>query len=636
MIRTFFTLLFLLVTLQAKPPELTPHDAKLKIDEILSYHIQSSEFEGGNHSNTFITSVLEEFTHELDPSKSYLLKGEVKSIVEPDEKTLNRVREEFKKENFSIFSELTEKMVAGIERHRRLEKRVAKAILPEDVEHEEFIDMEWVDSEEALFDRMLRIRALQIQTSQKLGLEDQDKFVERLKKNRLAREEEILGKEEGDKLKQMLAFVIKAVCNSLDSHTTYFTPQEASQFLLSVQQRLVGIGAELRDELTGFKIMRLLDGGPAKRCKEIKEGDQIIAVNREPVIGYHIIDAVSLIRGQKGSKVTLTMLRGEETFDVEIERDEIVLDDFRIESSSIPFGAGSIGYIRLYSFYQDPTSSSADDITKCIENFKKENKLLGVVLDLRENAGGLLSQAVSVCGLFVKQGIMASIKDNFGEVHHLRNFNKEIAWDGPLMILTNCATASAAEIVSGTLRDYGRAVVVGDTYTFGKGSYQSFTLDAANNGTINPQGEYKVTRGIYYTVSGKSPQLVGYETDVVIPGPLSTMKIGERFDKKPVPNDQIDPNFEDDLSDIHPLQRLRLRKFYQTNMQKKSTELEKVIPTLQANAQKRIELNKTYQNFLKLVDEKEPPSSREEMESFAELQKEEAFSAMKDLIVLTN
>ncbi|MEI8301523.1 MAG: carboxy terminal-processing peptidase, partial [Chlamydiota bacterium] len=185
------------------------------------------------------------------------------------------------------------------------------------------------------------------------------------------------------------------------------------------------------------------------------------------------------------------------------------------------------------------------------------------------------------------------------------------------------------------LQDYGRCLLVGDDHTYGKGSYQSFTLESANMQKVNPQGEYKVTRGIYYTVSGKSPQLGGAIADVVIPGVFSYLEIGESFAKYPLAPDSIKENFEDDLSDIHPLHRGKIKRLYKNSSQKVSDFYKPYLAILKQNSEKRIAINQNYQNFLKELQKADP--SYENMESFGQndLQLEETLNIMKDLIFMT-
>lgn len=412
--------------------------------------------------------------------------------------------------------------------------------------------------------------------------------------------------------------------------------------MIQVQQRLFGIGAQLRDDLDGLSVIRIIENSPASQSNKLKINDKIIAVDFEPVIGMEITEAVELIRGEKGTPVRLTLLResgeGEnrqnEKIEIELIRNEVVLEETRLETAFEPYGDGVIAHLKLFSFYQDPKSSSTSDIRKAIEQIKKDHLLKGVVLDLRSNAGGLLTQAVTVTGLFINKGIVVSIKDNTGKVQHLREVDGKPVWEGPLFVLVNRASASAAEIVAQTLQDYGRAFVIGDDHTFGKGSFQTFTLDPITNPKINPQGEYKVTRGRYYTVSGRSPQLIGVQSDILIPGILSQLDIGEKFAKFPLENDQIEPHFEDDLSDLSPFHRIQLGPMYKYNLQTQLTVYQPYGEILKSNSKARIDSNKNYQNFLKEIEKKNYDSEMIELFGQTDLQLVEAFNVMKDLIFL--
>ena len=305
-----------------------------------------------------------------------------------------------------------------------------------------------------------------------------------------------------------------------------------------------------------------------------------------------------------------------------------------LETVLEPYGDGVIANLNLYSFYQDPASSSAGDIRKALELVKKDHELKGVILDLRSNAGGLLTQAVSVTGAFINKGIVVSVKDHTGRIQHLREVDGKPVWEGPLFVLVNRASASAAEIVAQTLQDYGRAVVVGDQFTFGKGSFQTFTLDPVTNPKVNPQGEYKVTRGRYYTVSGKSPQLKGVQSDIIVPGLLSFLEIGEEFAKFPLENDEIPPHFEDDLADITPYHRVQLGPMYKYNLQTKLSTYVSYLESLKKNSRLRIDTNRNYQNFLTEMEKKNFDSEQIDFFGQSDLQLAEALNVMKDLIFL--
>ncbi len=231
--------------------------------------------------------------------------------------------------------------------------------------------------------------------------------------------------------------------------------------------------------------------------------------------------------------------------------------------------------------------------------------------------------------------VVVSVKDSSERIQHLRNFSGEPCWDGPLIVLTNKATISASEIVAQALQDYGRALLVGDPYTYGKGSYQLFTLSSADESKINPQGEYKVTQGLYYTVSGKSPQLSGTKVDIDIPGSLAFSDMGEENSDCPLENDVIPPNFNDTLSDIHPFHRGKMMRIYRGDRQQKVDLYEAYLPRLKENSEKRQEANANYQNFLIEVQKEEFDKDNIEKFGVNDLQLEESINIMQDLLYLT-
>jgi carboxyl-terminal processing protease len=540
----------------------------------------------------------------------------------------------YKRENFATFAEIHGVMVKAIERRNRIEKELKSAPPPKGVQPSEFKDMKWVKTEAELKERILRIKGLQNETAEKLGEETKGQFFQRVDKRRLNREDELIATSPEQREQIVLSHVLKAVSSALDSQTNYFTPSEASQFMMQVQQRLFGIGAQLRDDLSGFTIVRVLENSPASQDNLLKINDRVIAVDHEPVIGMDITEAVELIRGPQGTAVLLTVLREEEKLDIEIIRGEVVLKETRLETGYEPFGDGAIAVLKLFSFYQDQKFSSSSDLLDALNELKKEHKLKGVILDLRSNAGGLLPQAVSVAGLFMTKGVVVSVKDNTDLVQRLRNIESKIAWDGPLIILTNRASASAAEIVAQTLQEYGRALVVGDPQTYGKGTFQTFTLEASNYGKVNPKGEYKVTRGRYYTVSGKSPQLVGVSADIVVPGVFSEMEFGEKFSKFPLETDSIPASFDDDLLDIPAIHRGQVSRLYKFNLQPVVTTYKPHLEILRKNTAMRLDSNRNYKNFIVEISKKE--GSAETMEIFGQndLQLDEAVNIMKDIVLL--
>ncbi len=641
----FLTLTWVTITcvLDAKQlPPLTSQDVMDKTKEIMGFHASQKEL-----TPALAQRILLNYIENLDHSKTYFLQSDINLWIQASDTVLNQIVDDYHKGSFLVFEEIQNKFAEAILRRRELEKKINYANLPKQVKFKEFKDISWANSEQELLSRLEKMKAIQFETLSNLQEDMKSLSLQRMAKRQTKYEEDMMVSDSLEKQRLILSQVLKATASGLDSHTVYFTPTEASQFMIDVQQRLHGVGAQLRDDISGFTVTKLVEGGPALLGKQLKTKDRIIAVDGVPVIGMDIADAVELIRGEANTPVVLTVIRktkkeeeeNEEKLDITVMRGEVVLKESRYKSSHEPYGNGIIGYLKLYSFYQDEDgngSSSAEDLEKEIQELKKIGHLQGIVLDLRSNSGGLLSQAVAVTSLFISKGVVVSIKDENGRVQHLRDLNGSKVWDGPLLVLINRMSASASEIVAQTLQDYGRAIVVGDDHTFGKGSFQTFTLGSTNPDQVNSLGEYKVTRGRYYTVSGKSPQLKGVESDIPILGIFSQTDIGERFGKYPLENDQIKPNFDDDLSDIPFVQRDKVRYLYKFGLQEKETTYLSYLEKLRKNATLRLENNQNYQNLLKEAKKKEDDDESTIRENFGQndLQLEETYHIMKDLIVM--
>lgn len=644
---------------------------------------------------TLMARVLENYLESLDNTKTYFIEAEINQWKKAPDDVLQKIIDDYYQSNFSTFENIHLQLIQAIYRHRLLQQDLnqehllalivntplknndflnylqvmfgAKVIdyetkncrlafnaarlfaqtlqkrsaLAKQVTLDEFKEMPWLASEELLAERILRINLLQHEMAAKLNNEVRETSRQRILKRRLKYEDEMLSNDIKERSKLMYAHILKAVVSALDSHTAYFTPSEAKQFMINVQQRLYGIGAQLRDDITGFTIVRMVEGGPAERSKQLKNNDCIIAVNGEPVGGMDIEDAVDLIRGEENSTVVLTIVRKsppnaekkEDKLEVSLLRGEVVIKEARFKSSYEPYGDSSIGYLKLHSFYQDRSSSSAEDLEKEIIKLKNEHKLAGLILDLRYNSGGLLPQAVDVVGLFISQGVVVSIKDENGRIQHLRNMNTTPLWQGPLIVLVNRMSASASEIVAQTLQDYGRAIIVGDDHTFGKGSYQTFTLTTDDEDQVDPQGEYKVTRGRYYTVSGKTPQLEGVISDIIVPGELSQLDIGEKFAKYPLENDTIKANFDDHLHDISVFQRDHMRRSYR-RLQKKLNIYEPYLNIIKEHSAIRLKECHNHANFINSIAKDYIPNEESPHFGQNDLQLEETYAIIKELIFL--
>jgi carboxyl-terminal processing protease len=470
------------------------------------------------------------------------------------------------------------------------------------------------------------------------------KAIQRIQKLQIAFEQQRTPKNSIIFKQTVATFLMKAFAEALDSQSAFFTPTEAKQLLIAMQQRLFGIGIILRDDIDGFSVIKLVEGGPADRQKGLELGDKIIAVNDEPVIGFDMMDVVEMIRGEPGSSVTLKVVRrcedmGKETLrpvEVLLKRGEVVVKDLRYGSKIMPCDDGVIAYLRLHSFYQDEDTSAYADLLASLEQLQRENTVKGVILDLRCNPGGLLTQAVAVTGLFIEKGIVVSVKDEEEGFSHMRNIATKKAWDGPLIVLINRASASASEVVAQSLQDWGRAIIVGDDRSFGKGSFQLFTLNDDGARPPNPRGEYKITRGRYYTVSGKTPQLVGVQSDIVIPGVLCFAEIGEMYSKFPLSTDAIPPHFEDTFDDVPFFQRPLLRRLYSFAQQERTDQWTRMIPEMKKRSWNRLSHNVVYQKFIDQIKSSQDTMAGDGSQKIVDLQLEEAWNIIKDLVSATS
>lgn len=342
--------------------------------------------------------------------------------------------------------------------------------------------------------------------------------------------------------KDHLATYLDSFARALDPHSSYWAPAAYDDFRVGIGASLEGIGATLssRDGLT--IIEQLITGGPAAKSGLLQSKDKIIAVGAgesgpmEDVIDKDLKDVVSKIRGTKGTKVRLSILRddisggGHKKFIVTLVRDKVDIKDERASIDYLEREVGGkklkVGLINLPSFYADLSSdiSSFRDMQKLMREARAQ-KADSIVLDLSTNGGGSLQDAVNIAGLFFKEGNVVKQSSKFrnrGELE-LADENPMVDWPGPLVILISRISASASEIVSGALKDYKRAVVVGGDHTFGKG-----TVQAVDDSLPQGLGAIKTTIGMFFTAGGKSTQHIGVTSDVVFPSAFSDEEFGEK------------------------------------------------------------------------------------------------------------
>ena len=416
---------------------------------------------------------------------------------------------------------------------------------------------------------------------------------------------------------------LNAVTHQSDPHTTYFNPKKRDDFNINMGGKLEGIGARLQADDDFIKIVSIVPGGPIWKTKKAEADDLIIAIQQEGedevlnLYGMRLDDVVSKIRGKKGTVITLTLRKkdGSEIL-LAIERDEVITEE-TLAKSLIINKVGSIeniGYIKLPKFYSSfekkGGNSCAKDVASEIEKLKTVN-VNGIILDLRNNTGGSLNDVVEMSGLFIKEGPIVQVKPRTRDAYVHRDKNPDVLYDGPLMILVNKYSASASEIIAAAMQDYKRAVIVGSTSTYGKGTVQRFyDLDRAFKGAedYKPLGSLKMTTQKFFRINGGSTQLIGVTPDIVLPDNYQYMDVGEKEYDHAIKWTEIDPvEYSQDVALLDHIDEVAATSKKRVDKNDKFT---KVL----ANAEriKKYRDNSTYSlnidQFIKEMDQREEDS----------------------------
>lgn len=392
---------------------------------------------------------------------------------------------------------------------------------------------------------------------------------------------------------------LSSFARAFDPHCDYMFPAAVEDFEIEMKLSLVGIGAVLRPEDGAARVVSLIPGGPASkdtRDRRLRPGDKIIAVaeeDEEPqsILHWPLYRSVRLIRGEKGTKVRLTVIpasdpSGVTTKEVDLVRDEIKLEEREARSDihSIPDPDGAtkqIGVITVPTFYADmegrnasPDATSVSrDVANILRDMRRED-VDAVVLDLRNNGGGSLIEAILMTGLFMESGPVVQVRESTS-VSVIPNNDPTIAFSGPLAVLVNRVSASASEIVAAALQDYGRAIILGDSKTHGKGSVQT----VKPLGRSDDSGSMKVTSALFYRITGESTQLRGVEPDIVIPSAFDASEFGEEFLDNPLEWNTVQPTMYSTFDD-----------------------LAETIPTLRQKSETRREEDPRFEAYLEMLD----------------------------------
>ncbi|CAQ83946.1 MULTISPECIES: carboxy terminal-processing peptidase [Photorhabdus] len=342
--------------------------------------------------------------------------------------------------------------------------------------------------------------------------------------------------------------IMTAFAREIDPHTNYLSPRNTEQFNSEMSLSLEGIGAVLQIDDDYTVINSMVAGGPAAKSKALKVGDKIIGVGQSgksmvDIIGWRLDDVVALIKGPKGSKVRLEVIsdtKGAKPRTITLTREQIRLEDRAVKMSVKTIGKEKVGVLDIPGFYVGLT----DNVKTQLQKLTKQH-VSAIVIDLRSNGGGALTEAVSLSGLFLPSGPIVQVRDNNGKIRQDSDTDEVVYYKGPLVVLVDRFSASASEIFAAAMQDYGRALIVGEP-TFGKGTVQQYrSLSRIYDQMMRPDwpslGSVQYTIQKFYRVNGGSTQRKGVTPDIVMPTGVDPAETGESFEDNALPWDSIPP-----------------------------------------------------------------------------------------------
>lgn len=585
------------------------------MNAFLAFHCRWNTFDDELSRRT-----LDQLIHMLDRGKLYLLKGDVERFKTAYADKLD----DFVRQGDWTFLE----SMLNTQKKRYLERLpVIESLIDQDQDftREEFLypadERRFLDTAEQLDDRWrreIKFHKLQLRRVYSREAAIRNRLHARFARNRRTLEERTLD--------DRCALFLRAFAASLDPHCNYLTPLAYENLQIALKLHLAGIGTVISQSYGITSIRSLVPGGPAEKTGQLKAGDVILAVGQGTKPAVEITDepldrVVQLIRGRVGTKVRLLIRRKEngtwKRHEVTVTRADVKVKNrtasgrlFRVEEhpAGKPVRTVKVGVIALPSFYGGTTreadgaearESTSADVKRWIDKLRSQG-MEALILDLRNNGGGLMSEAINTAGLFFDSGPVLQVRQkNVTTVHS--DTDDHTVYAGPLLILVNRVTASASEIVSAAIQDYGRGIIVGGTHTFGKGTVQS--VKRINPVRIPTGGALKVTVSQFFRITGATTQFAGVTPDLDLPDPLEVSKIGERFLHYPLQPTKLPALEFKHFDDVAPfLDRLRDASRRRVAA---DPEFQKIVAEL---AKYRKQKNHRIRISLKSVTEPEPPA----------------------------
>ncbi|NQX86686.1 MAG: carboxy terminal-processing peptidase [Flavobacteriaceae bacterium] len=534
--------------------------------QLIRLVLEDGHFSPKELNDTFSEGVFRDYIDQLDPFRRYFLASDIKEF----EAYKDRIDDQLKAYDLTFFNLTHKRLLQRMEASKAIYKSVLTKPFDytvDEVFDANYEDLSYVKNQKALKERWRRQLKFScianyhdLKNQQEKGKDKEDfkaKSESELEKEARATTlrslDELYDFIDDRRRMDWFAVYVNAIAEEFDPHTYYFAPEDKDRFDVAMSGNYEGIGARLQKKMDVITITELISGGSAWRQNKLEVGDQIIKVRQEDedeatsVVGMRLDDAVKLIKGPKGTNVILTLKKVDGSIeDLSIPRDVIELEETYAKSSTVQKDGKTFGLINLPKFYVDfqdySNKNAARDIKIEIERLKNQG-IEGLVLDLRNNGGGSLKTVVDMVGLFIEEGPVVQVRVTGEPKEVLRDRDRSITWDGPLVILVNELSASASEILAAAVQDYKRAIVIGSKQTYGKGTVQN-VLDLnrlVRNNTHGDMGAIKYTTQKFYRINGGSTQLEGVKSDVVVPDRYSYIDMGEKDQDSPLPWDKIAP-----------------------------------------------------------------------------------------------
>lgn len=529
---------------------------------ILKYVLTQGHYQPKELNDAFSEKVYKNFITSLDPSKHYFLQSDIDEFS----KYKTDIDDELKNEDLTFFYLVYNRLMERINEAERYYPEILGK--PFNFNKKEDLDVDYDKMPYAknkseiisLWRKQLKLSTLSRLHDNITAENDKLKEDKTYKKKSFAELEIAARKKTKENMSDFFnrmhdisyqdwfSTYLNSIAEDFDPHTTYFDASVKKQFDISMSGKIEGIGARLMKKNDYTKVSELISGGPAWKEGELEVGDIILKVaqgDEEPIdiVGMRLDDAIEYIKGKKGTEVKLTVKKLDGSIKViSIIRDVVELEDTFVKSSVVTKDNRKFGVINLPKFYIDFDEknfrNSATDMAKEIDRLKKEN-VEGLVIDLRNNGGGSLKTAIEISGLFINKGPVVQVKYRDRPATVQSDKDAKIAWDGPLVILVNELSASASEIFSAAMQDYGRAVIIGSKQTYGKGTVQSLLDLNRYANSKKDLGALKMTIQKFYRINGGSTQLEGVHSDIMLPDRYTYLKVGERDLENPLPFDKV-------------------------------------------------------------------------------------------------